>query len=359
MEGQLLDNDNGSIGHAGVTVVAPTRKCRVCGEVTRKFYIRKWRERVWRPRVCASCYSKQIHARAKELNKARPPKERERCYGCQETLPASAFYGDPSRASGLMSLCRGCGVRNRRNRERTRGRVHPPIKTLRAMGLLDELKAALAERDRINSSPLRTRRSPPTPAVVPTSPAVAPALEQHPPDPPQVVTLPGLPQFSAPETTLSRQQRRYQERKRVKRGISNLELAKLVHRKGQKNAKGGSRGHRKDRRSISDLSVADCLALIERQNRHCPRSGRFLSDIGQISTDRIDNNLGYTLNNLELVHPHYNTARGKYSHEEMRDLANDVTCHDLKNRGAPEWLMQEIRRWAQMPELEKKLAVAA
>lgn len=107
-----------------------------------------------------------------------------------------------------------------------------------------------------------------------------------------------------------------------------------------------SRAKRKD--ITCDIDAEFLLTLLERQEGKCAGTGRELlpsmytaekhrSDKDTVSVDRIDSNLGYTRDNIQLVGFHYNTAKNSFSDEEFINLCRDVVLNaDKKNQqGGP------------------------
>jgi hypothetical protein len=78
-----------------------------------------------------------------------------------------------------------------------------------------------------------------------------------------------------------------------------------------------------------DIEIEDIAALYEIQRGRCALTGWPVSwsSVGwdhTASIDRIDNNLGYTLANIQLVHKDVNMARGTMGVEDFIEMCQAV-----------------------------------
>lgn len=77
------------------------------------------------------------------------------------------------------------------------------------------------------------------------------------------------------------------------------------------------------------LNIEDIDCLYEEQNGRCALSGWKIgwSEVGwnhTASLDRIDNNIGYTVDNIQLVHKIINMSRGSLSVEDFITMCESV-----------------------------------
>jgi hypothetical protein len=86
-----------------------------------------------------------------------------------------------------------------------------------------------------------------------------------------------------------------------------------------------------------EITPEDVDALYNLQNQRCAFSGIIIgwSVVGwehSASIDRIDNDKGYTLDNIQLVHKKVNMMRGTLEVEEFLDL-----CESIANHSKTKW----------------------
>lgn len=82
-----------------------------------------------------------------------------------------------------------------------------------------------------------------------------------------------------------------------------------------------------------DVTIEDVNRLLLKQNLRCALSGREISfKDGSASLDRIDNDRGYTIDNVQWVHKDINRAKQKFSQEEFVLLCEQVAEHRKANK---------------------------
>lgn len=78
-----------------------------------------------------------------------------------------------------------------------------------------------------------------------------------------------------------------------------------------------------------EIEIDDIAILLSQQAGRCALSGLWLVTRGPmngitVSIDRIDNSLGYTISNIQLVHKKVNMMRGSLSIEEFQSFCTAV-----------------------------------
>lgn len=84
-----------------------------------------------------------------------------------------------------------------------------------------------------------------------------------------------------------------------------------------------------------NLTVNDLISLLEKQHYKCALTNILmthnLNDLHSISVDRINSNIGYTPNNIQLVCKAINLAKNKHTNQEMIDFITEIRnipqCH--------------------------------
>jgi hypothetical protein len=82
-----------------------------------------------------------------------------------------------------------------------------------------------------------------------------------------------------------------------------------------------------------DISIEDVDALFQSQGGKCALSGLDIAFVDgprvltTASIDRIDNSIGYTMGNIQLVHKHINMMRGTLSVDDFVELAKAVAAN--------------------------------
>lgn len=79
-----------------------------------------------------------------------------------------------------------------------------------------------------------------------------------------------------------------------------------------------------------DITIEDVSLLLSEQASRCALSGMEISTRGDLKTitasiDRIDNSIGYTKENIQLVHKKINMMRGTLTVEEFIDFCKSVS----------------------------------
>ena len=81
---------------------------------------------------------------------------------------------------------------------------------------------------------------------------------------------------------------------------------------------------------VWDITIEDIATLYELQNGRCALTGWSIEWSIQkwdhtASIDRIDNSIGYTLDNIQLVHKTVNMARGTLSVDEFVEMCKAIS----------------------------------
>lgn len=128
---------------------------------------------------------------------------------------------------------------------------------------------------------------------------------------------------------------KYQKQERVRRQSSPANFIKelvgikrrnMAHLPNSKDKRAQQKAKTPERR-IFTITVEDVVALWDKQNGRCAISGMPMAhefkNLRSVSIDRIDSDLGYTLDNIQLVCQWVNYAKNRYSNAEIGEVLTE------------------------------------